>query len=95
MYQFKKSKSNEFQKKELNCPEWDLGPQSPAYMAGTLPIKPPRQLSIDWEQIQYITLYSSTVYIGIAILLKANAKSDTLVNSTISIIREFIVCRYT
>ena len=30
---------------KLNCPERDLNPPSPAYMAGALTTKPPRQLS--------------------------------------------------
>ena len=37
--------SHYLQRKELNCPEQDLNPLSPAYMAGTLTTKPPRQLS--------------------------------------------------
>ena len=32
----------QFQRKKLSCPEWDLNPRSPAYVAGVLP---PRQLS--------------------------------------------------
>ena len=31
--------------KKLNCPERDLNSRSPAYMAGALTTKPPRQLS--------------------------------------------------
>ena len=37
--------SHYLQRKELNCPEQDLNQQSPAYMAGALITKPPRQLS--------------------------------------------------
>ena len=36
--------SHQFQRK-VSCLERDLNPRSPAYMAGVLPTKPPRQLS--------------------------------------------------